>query len=63
MTRKNYRYVFAIHHGDQVELFADERSLPANVTSVDVRRAKDRPAEMVTFRGEITMGYIPIQGK
>ena len=63
MVLKNYRYVFVIAHGDDVELFADERSLPSNVSSADVRRAKDRPAEMVRFRGEITMGYIPIKGK
>jgi hypothetical protein len=63
MVLKNYRYVFAIARGDEVELFADERSLPSNVTSTDVRRAKSRPGEMITFRGQITMGHLPIQGK
>lgn len=53
-------YVFVISHEGTIEVFADINSLPGNVTSVDVRRAQENAGQMVTFRGEIKIGWLPV---
>lgn len=76
MTLKNYRYVFVLTHiepGDRGEafagaipepgLYADERSLPSSVTSVEVRKAKEAPTEAIWSPASMSfLTYAPVQG-
>lgn len=63
---RNHRYIFVSQIDGEIEVWADERSLPSCFSGKDIRRAKGSPNEMVVCgasAGGNNLGYMPVKGR